>query len=292
MAKMKLFHLTLILTLGLWLSGAARGNSTPIHRPTSQPITIHNDGELNKLPNTFHDKTVFLTGGEYFPAPKLLQSCQRIIFQPADTSRVTIHLPDANADRWCYTLSKCDDVEFRDLNVACPKLTGGFVNNFGSGNVRLVRVTLNQANLYWGHGAGDILIDHCKHNGTAKKYLICNFDAPCSSLTVKCGSWQQGREEAAIRTMQTIDFTLADASVIPYIQPNGQPWKEDLQVRSGKRARLINCDCGVTSIGFIRDPSIKNVMPLQRVDITDCKFRDLRFTLDFGAVYRDGKKIR
>jgi hypothetical protein len=215
----------------LFPAPVAPAKSVKTPRPTSQPLTIHNSAELNKLPNKLNDRTIFVVGGDYDFSPRLIQ-WQRVVLCPTDNRAVVFNVAKKDADRWLFTADPSTyDVEIRDIHAALPDITGGFLVSTGGSNIRLVRTQQNQGNLFWGHGGGEILLDHCTVFGTAKKYLICNFDNQLDGLTVKGGTFRQGKEEAAIRLMQVFDAEIDDANFV------GSHYKQAVQDRPGGFAR-------------------------------------------------------
>lgn len=283
-------HLTpCIYLLAFWI-GLVAGAA-----PTSRPIVINDAKALNKLPNDLRDAIVFVGPGRYDFTPKRAD-WQRVLMQATDCNKPPVLvIKKQDADRWAFTLSsKTKQVEWRDIGVEMPSLRGGYVNCYGGDSIWITRPRLNQGNLFWGHGGGDVHIEVGRDGlqGSAKKYIVCNFDAPLDLLDVRGGVYRQGKEEAAIRTMQVRRAEFRWIKVIPYIQENGQPWKQSFQGRSGESILVEDSDVGVAELGFIKQPGVKNVAPLKLVQMHRVKISRLSFSFDYGKVYRDGKRIR
>lgn len=164
-----------------------------------------------------------------------------------------------------------------------PTVTGG-------AKAYLTGTWQNDGHLVWCEGMQEVIAKQFISTGQPNKYFVITATHPNGHLQLDnrgCASvLQQGKYEAHIRTMQLHQGEMYGLVVRGNV-------KQTVQIRSGDFMWLEDLDVDSLEDGWIKDPSIKNVNPLDRVDIKNCKIKALTWgDGDYGQVWRDGKRIK
>jgi hypothetical protein len=172
-----LLSLLFVVCIG-FTSTRAGANSPP---PTSRPISVHNTGELNKLPNNLSNAVVSIFPGRYEKfCPKLLTG-NNVVIQAADSRNHPILVIDKKDDgRWLYTLAG-KNIHIVEIDAELPSPKGGLVTTqMGKcpDGIFIERTEQNQGNIFWGHGGDHLFIHNVENRGYAEKYIFADFDAP------------------------------------------------------------------------------------------------------------------